>query len=320
MPQKYSGSKTAKPKTTKQTKYDGSKTAKPKKVNKKDETVIRWKIIPTHENYEVSNFGNVRNIETGYVLKNCVKMGYHYCSMTKEGSTKKHRVHRLVAISFIKNPNKYPIVNHIDGNKLNNHYKNLEWTTSSGNNQHAADTGLVKTLKRRVAQYVGEELVQEFDSLQEAQKSTGTYMSRIVEVCKGQREEYKGYVWKYMDVNINEKIVDLVAENFKQVKTFPNYWINNKGQVYSKPTKKFMKIGTHGTGCTQIQLSRIHPSGSGQIKKTVLIHNLVAMYFLKKPKKGNYNYIGHKNEVKSDNCVENLEWRFKNGVKTDFSV
>lgn len=51
-------------------------------------------------------------------------------------------VHRLVAMTFVKNPNNYPEVNHIDGNKENCHYSNLEWCTRSQNAKHAHDTGL----------------------------------------------------------------------------------------------------------------------------------------------------------------------------------
>lgn len=56
------------------------------------------------------------------------------------------RVHRLVAIYYVHNPypNDYNLVNHMDGNKLNNNYKNLEWCNISMNTQHAYDNGLVK--------------------------------------------------------------------------------------------------------------------------------------------------------------------------------
>lgn len=56
------------------------------------------------------------------------------------------RVHRLVAKYYVENPkpNEYNLVNHIDGNKMNNNYKNLEWCNTSINTHHAYDTGLIK--------------------------------------------------------------------------------------------------------------------------------------------------------------------------------
>lgn len=51
-------------------------------------------------------------------------------------------VHRLIAKAFIPNPKAKPFINHIDGNKLNNHINNLEWCTTAENNEHARRTGL----------------------------------------------------------------------------------------------------------------------------------------------------------------------------------
>lgn len=81
-----------------------------------------------------------------------------YCNRFLKGDLTKHgyisytlsinkesvciKAHRLVAMLFLDNPNNYPIVNHIDGNKLNNHYSNLEWCSYYHNNKHARDMGL----------------------------------------------------------------------------------------------------------------------------------------------------------------------------------
>lgn len=122
-----------------------------------------------------------------------------------------------------------------------------------------------------------------------------------------------------MDNNPNEQIIDPEKEGFKNIKTFPNYWINNKGQIYSKPFKKFMKLNKHKTGSLQIQLTKRDPKGKGQIKKTILVHNLVAMYFMKKPK-NNFNSIRHKDGDRTNNNVENLEWNYVAGIQSNLNI
>lgn len=66
---------------------------------------------------------------------------------------KTHMLHRLVAQAFIPNPGGKPFVNHIDGNKLNNHVDNLEWCTIAENNQHARRTGLHKQARGHKIRY-----------------------------------------------------------------------------------------------------------------------------------------------------------------------
>lgn len=294
----------------------GSKTSRKKKVigkstkvdNKEEE---RWKIASDeYDNYEISNFGRIRNINTGTIRKPSIKNGYYYCGLEKNKCKRIFRVHRLVATKFVENsnPNKNKIVNHIDGDKLNNHYTNLEWTTAAGNNKHAADNGLTAITKKKVSQYVGDELIAQYESVSAASDATGINMSRIVEVCGNSREEYYGFVFKYTDYDEDRKEIDPEEEGFKQIKSFPNYWINKRGRIYSKPFKKFMKLNVHSTGCLQIQLTKRKPDGEkGQIKRTVLIHNLVAIYFLgKRPKE--YNCIRHKDNDKTNNFYKNLKW------------
>ena len=69
--------------------------------------------------------------------------GYPYVHMRMlDGKLKKHYVHRVIAYKFHENPENKPQINHIDGDKLNNHASNLEWATQSENIRHAHDTGL----------------------------------------------------------------------------------------------------------------------------------------------------------------------------------
>ena len=112
-----------------------------------------WKPIVGFDKYEVSDRGRVRSYydtvprvlaqhvhkQTGYVRVNLIA-----------NKNKKHRkVHRLVALAFLPNPNSLPEVNHKDGNKLNCDVENLEWTTPSGNIRHAIAMGRHHMLKHK---------------------------------------------------------------------------------------------------------------------------------------------------------------------------
>ena len=89
-----------------------------------------WKKInfDNLDNYEISTFGNIKNSNTKRILKiKNIENGYSSISLNK----KVYKIHRLVALVFLENPNNKPTVNHIDKNKHNNKLDNLEWETTS---------------------------------------------------------------------------------------------------------------------------------------------------------------------------------------------
>ena len=100
--------------------------------------------------YRVSNFGRVKNTETGIILKTAIdKYGYEVLSLqTIYGKRKMFKVHRLVLLSFsIMTDDRKFTVNHIDGNKLNNNLSNLEWSDLYEQQQHSIRIGLKKVGK-----------------------------------------------------------------------------------------------------------------------------------------------------------------------------
>lgn len=105
------------------------------------------------ENYEVSNFGNVRSLDhetrtkSGHVRSykgKVLSFGYIEGYPVVNISGKAIKVHKMVASLFIGNPSDYPVINHIDGNKKNNRFDNLEWCTQQQNCIHAFQLGLRK--------------------------------------------------------------------------------------------------------------------------------------------------------------------------------
>ena len=98
-----------------------------------------WKKIDGFENYEVSNFGNVKNKTTNRILKKELVKGYFRVSLSKENNVSRFQLHRLVATAFYFNFNDKKCVNHINGIKTDNRSINLEWVTHSENEKHSYD-------------------------------------------------------------------------------------------------------------------------------------------------------------------------------------
>ena len=97
--------------------------------------------------YQVSNLARVRSLykgKTKLIKPDIIHTGYLRVTLYKDGKTKNHYVHVLVAKAFIPNPEGKRQVNHINGDKADNRVENLEWLTPSENIHHAFETGLSK--------------------------------------------------------------------------------------------------------------------------------------------------------------------------------
>ena len=108
-----------------------------------------WAIIQSHPNYAVSIYGEIKRIAPpigtrnpmGLLSQQTPRCGYPQVVLYGMGKPKACGVHRLVATLFVNNPHGKPEVNHIDGNKKNNSYLNLEWVTRKENISHATAIG-----------------------------------------------------------------------------------------------------------------------------------------------------------------------------------
>jgi len=135
--------------------------------------IEEWMDIPGYEGkYQISNYGNVKSLGREYLCKNGVinrvktrirkhqkeRNGYHLIKLNDVSENRSpYLVHRLVANAFIPNLQNLPFINHIDGNKDNNHSTNLEWCTHKYNMRHACNLGLVSMSYLKAIQLRGYE-------------------------------------------------------------------------------------------------------------------------------------------------------------------
>ena len=114
---------------------------------------------------------------------------YVAVTLSKDGESVAHSVHRLVAKAFIPNPEDLPEVNHIDENTMNNCVENLEWCTRQYNIDYSK--------AKRVEQYIDGEKVAEYKSIAYASRMTGISRTSINNALTGWSNTAGGYEWKY---------------------------------------------------------------------------------------------------------------------------
>lgn len=173
-----------------------------------------WKLIDGFKNYEVSNLGNVRSLSQKRKLKDgSIKVisgklltkqtgwnNKYLCVGLYDDNKKYHRlpIHRLVAKTFIPNPNNYQVVNHIDENKFNNSVENLEWVTLEQNNAYSYKKHPERKNTVQILQYdLAGNFIKLWNSLKEASEYLGIKINSISECLRGKSKTSGGFIWKY---------------------------------------------------------------------------------------------------------------------------
>jgi hypothetical protein len=276
-----------------------------------------WKTIDDFPNYEVSTFGNVKNKTTNKILK-LQKTYSGYLKVSLINNIKKNvasSVHRLVAKTFISNPENKPTVNHIDSVRNNNHIYNLEWATMSEQNKHLIlnKKPILKNLNY-IPVYkidkISNIIIEKFDSISHAalwlidnnlskirdknRNSICIVSSKICAVANNKRNFAYNFRWRYI-IN-NESIIN---ENWKEI-PFEilgknNYFVSDLGRF--KNNKNIIKTNySNDSGYIRIAIN----------KKLYLLHRLIALTFLENPQ--NKEFVNHKDGNKLNNSLSNLEW------------
>ena len=189
----------------------------------------------TNGAYSCDKFGNIKSNSrlcwngTGYyMLKEKIlkpytnNKGYLVVDLRINNKTKKCLVHRIVAETFIPNPNNYPIINHKDNNPLNNNIENLEWCTYSYNleycynqNRRIETEARIKAQKlpstwlyKKIGQYdLNGDFIKSFESLTEAAKSIynkehrnlNSIKTNISSCCNNKAKSAYHFKWKYIN-------------------------------------------------------------------------------------------------------------------------
>lgn len=175
------------------------------------------KPIPGFEQYYVAySDGRIFSTRNNRFLKLKINKshGYVECELNVNGKVYYKRVHRLIAETFLDNPNKYEIVNHINGVKTDNDVFNLEWTTPRNNNKHAIKNGLstTKFMRRQYILYNDNNIIElpiEWTVKNEVSEFIGYSSTQTSNYIKSKKPLARG---KYYGYRITYKLIKNTRE------------------------------------------------------------------------------------------------------------
>lgn len=173
-----------------------------------------WKDVPGYEGlYKVSSLGRVMSVSYNRTNRPAIRvlradrLGYLVVTLHNNNHSKTFKVHRLVAIAFIPNPECFPCVNHKDEDKMNNNINNLEWCSYSYNNKYGNRPRKVLNAHKAKKSSKAERAVvkldtngavlEEFSSISEAARIIGIARESVRDAVRGKSKTCVGYIWRY---------------------------------------------------------------------------------------------------------------------------
>ena len=161
-----------------------------------------WKTMKEHNNYEVSNYGKIKNKKTGRILKTTISYkGYERFIVYIDKKPKCFYIHRVVANNFLNNPNNYKEINHINENKLDNRVYNLEYCTSKYNANYGKRNEKVSKNQSKykiIQKDKNGNILKIWDNVWDLTHQTKFRKDNISHCCRGKYKYAYGYKWEYI--------------------------------------------------------------------------------------------------------------------------
>jgi hypothetical protein len=262
------------------------------------------------EFYLITNFGRGFALKTNTECKFILRNGYRYISLRNGDLHDQVLVHHLVYkafnLDFVEEKGK--VIDHIDGDKLNNRLENLRYITCSENGVNACKNN--KNINPVYAVIAFDDVgnfVQEFESIKDATKFIGHSTSTHITSCLNQKQKTSGgYIWRYKDQAITDRKVDRYIDDISNyIVLDEDYIMNVEGDVLFKKHKRRVRPYTNEDGYIVTKLR----------KDRYLVHRLIGKYFLENGKvyfsQLKVYEINHKDKDRKNNSLDNLEWVLK---------
>jgi len=254
-----------------------------------------WKPVKDYENlYVVSEFGDVRSLDTRRILNPFFYRGHKCVSLYKDSVRRFVAVAKIVAYAFLE-PSKLKYIRYLDENIENCHFSNLAWTEHYKKKNCAVQTAIIEYS-------VEGKFIKKWESIKQAADSKGVADKDIYMCCIGKNKTAGGSVWRYKGDKFDKYKTSvpfklLENEKFVEYKEAPGYEISNRGRM--RNLKRGGSIHTiSATGYVFFTVD-----GEHRQKK---LGYIIARYFLLNPQ--GYKYIEFIDGNPTNCDVDNLRW------------
>lgn len=304
--------------------------------------------------YEISNHGEIRRTADQFMMTIATDRidQYRFINLVRssdsESENRKVRVvvHRLIALSFLQNPNNLLTVDHINRDRQDNHVSNLRWASHSDQNANQNERNRENIVDRISVEQLHpqtREVVQQHESMTAAATAVNGTKSSISAACRSGKLIY-GYYWQktgqvqiteleaapapptnrgavfnelFNELTLEETTppdVTEVPEEWRPIvtktgETINTHMISNRGFIRSNDRPDIVRQGARDRDAFRCEIRQ-----NGK-KRTFGVHDLVASTYIRVPEDPKKEDVWHKNRDRSDNRVENLEWITKKEFK-----